>query len=398
MRFFRSILVALAFASAGMLAFPLAGSAQMAISVDVPPPPLPIYDQPPIPAPGYIWTPGYWAYDDDYGYYWVPGTWVLVPQEGLLWTPGYWAYEDGNYVYYDGYWGPQVGYYGGIDYGYGYDGEGYEGGYWRAGAFFYNRSVNNISNVTIANVYSRPIAAPAGVARVSFNGGPGGTRVQPTQQQLTFAHAHHVLPTAAQRAHVALAGRDPSLREAENKGRPPIAATSRAQDFKGPGVVAATTAGARPAGQTIPEGRKGEPHRVTQPSEGHTPEKPAATGSEGNPAGAPSKPIMNEHGKKNAVGSPAAHPVPPHPAMQHMQMKMRETQPRTQMQEAQPRPAMQPHPQVQPHPAMQPHPATAPHPPQMTQMTQRPPAPPHPQGQPHPAGGHPADNNPPGQP
>ena len=33
------------------------------ISVDVAPPPLPVYDQPPIPEPGYMWTPGYWVTD-----------------------------------------------------------------------------------------------------------------------------------------------------------------------------------------------------------------------------------------------------------------------------------------------------------------------------------------------
>ena len=57
------------------------------ISVDVPPPPLPIYEQPIIPGPGYLWVPGYWAWSDDFGYYWVPGTWVLAPEPGLLWTP-----------------------------------------------------------------------------------------------------------------------------------------------------------------------------------------------------------------------------------------------------------------------------------------------------------------------
>jgi hypothetical protein len=30
-----------------------------AIQADEPPPPLPEYDQPPLPAPGYYWTPGY---------------------------------------------------------------------------------------------------------------------------------------------------------------------------------------------------------------------------------------------------------------------------------------------------------------------------------------------------
>src|SRR5271165_2994273 len=45
-----------------------------------------------MPGEGYIWTPGYWAYDYDYNdNYWVPGTWVLAPQVGYLWTPPYWG-------------------------------------------------------------------------------------------------------------------------------------------------------------------------------------------------------------------------------------------------------------------------------------------------------------------
>ena len=127
------------------------------IAVDIAPPPLPVYDQPPIPAPGYIWTPGYWAWDDDTGYYWVPGTWVLPPEPALLWTPGYWGWNDGVYAFHEGYWGPEVGFYGGVSYGYGYTGDGYEGGYWRGGAFFYNRTVNNISNVQISNVYNKTV-------------------------------------------------------------------------------------------------------------------------------------------------------------------------------------------------------------------------------------------------
>ena len=46
---------------------------------------------------------------------------------------------------YDGYWAPEVGFYGGIDYGFGYTGYGYEGGYWNDRAFFYNTAVNNIT-------------------------------------------------------------------------------------------------------------------------------------------------------------------------------------------------------------------------------------------------------------
>jgi hypothetical protein len=111
-------------------ALPSGSSAQIVVTVAIAPPELPVYDQPEIPGPGYIWTPGFWAYCPD-GYYWVPGTWVEPPTVGLLWTPGYWGWRHGLYVWHAGYWGPHVGYYGGINYGFGYVGSGYEGGYWR---------------------------------------------------------------------------------------------------------------------------------------------------------------------------------------------------------------------------------------------------------------------------
>src|SRR6267378_5313537 len=66
---------------AGFLALPLASSyAQVDVSVNFAPPVLPVYEQPPCPVAGYIWTPGYWDYGYDAGdYYWVPGGWVAPP-------------------------------------------------------------------------------------------------------------------------------------------------------------------------------------------------------------------------------------------------------------------------------------------------------------------------------
>jgi hypothetical protein len=68
-----------------------------------PPPPLPVYEQPPCPADGYIWTPGVWRWGPD-GYFWVPGTWVAPPQVGFLWTPGYWGPVGAGYVFHPGHW------------------------------------------------------------------------------------------------------------------------------------------------------------------------------------------------------------------------------------------------------------------------------------------------------
>src|ERR1700733_14240137 len=81
--------------------------AQVAVQITVAPPEFPVYVQPVCPVDGYIWTPGYWAYDDG-GYYWVPGVWIAPPTVGFLWTPCYWGFDNGIYVWHAGYWGEHV--------------------------------------------------------------------------------------------------------------------------------------------------------------------------------------------------------------------------------------------------------------------------------------------------
>src|SRR5262252_653106 len=110
-----------------LLVFCQSAFAQISITVNFGPPAIPVYEQPICPIDGFLWIPGYWAYDYDAGYYWVPGTWIEPPQVGFLWTPGYWGWGDGVYIWHAGYWGPHVGFYGGINYGFGYGGVGYEG-------------------------------------------------------------------------------------------------------------------------------------------------------------------------------------------------------------------------------------------------------------------------------
>ncbi len=117
---------------AGALFMAPAAHARVFVSVGIAPPAIPVYTQPIAPGDGYIWTPGYWAWTDD-GYQWVDGAWVLPPYTGALWTPGYWGYGPGGYLWNAGYWGPTVGYYGGINYGFGYFGTGFYGGYWGGG-------------------------------------------------------------------------------------------------------------------------------------------------------------------------------------------------------------------------------------------------------------------------
>jgi hypothetical protein len=208
------------------------------LNITVAPPELPVYEQPPIPAPGYIFTPGYWHYDPD-GYYWVPGTWVQPPSVGLLWTPGHWGWRDGIYVWNEGYWGEHIGFYGGVYYGFGYSGVGFEGGYWNNGVLVYNRSVNNFGSVTITNVYNKTVIVAPGASRVSFNGGTGGTTAQPTPQERAAASEPHTAPTTAQTQHREMASANPALKASANGGHPAVAATSKPGEFTGKGVVAA---------------------------------------------------------------------------------------------------------------------------------------------------------------
>ncbi len=193
------------------------------VQSDQAPPPLPDYVQPPLPGDGYIWTPGYWAWDPQIGYYWVPGAWTMPPYVGALWTPGWWGFHNGGYFFFAGYWGPYIGYYGGINYGFGYIGRGYEGGYWRDHRFQYNASVNIIT-IRNVSVYSHAVASPS--ARYSFNG-PGGARLRPAPAELSAMRQPRVAPmsTQLQAQHDAQQSRGQFA--SVNQGRPAAIAAPR---------------------------------------------------------------------------------------------------------------------------------------------------------------------------
>jgi len=245
-RFLRALWITLA------LSFlPAAVFAQIDVSVTVAPPPLPVYSQPIIPGPGYLWTPGFWAWGDD-GYFWVPGTWVRPPSVGVLWTPGYWAWSDRVYLWHAGYWGPHIGFYGGVNYGFGYTGFGYRGGYWNHGEFSYNRSVNNINTTIIHNTYNENIANNTHASRVSFNGGSGGIMARPTPAEKQAAAVPHVPPTPEQMQHQQAARANRALYASVNHGRPAIAATPRPGAFSGEGVVSARASAGRVAAPAAP--------------------------------------------------------------------------------------------------------------------------------------------------
>ncbi len=265
----------------------VAANAEVFVSVNIAPPALPVYVAPPMPAPGYYWTPGYWAWNG-FGYYWVPGTWVLAPAPGLLWTPGYWGWAGGVYAWHGGYWGPHVGFYGGINYGFGYTGVGFRGGAWEGGRYVANTTV--INNTTVVNNTS--------INRVSYNGGTGGVAARPTAAETHAAQEKHVGPSELQQQHQEAASRDTTMRASYNHGSPPVAATAKPGVFYGKGVVAATHGG-------VP-GSAGQPggvaHALNQPY-GH-PGAPAASPHGAYPSGRPG-------GSYPSGGYPGSHPGSP---------------------------------------------------------------------------------------
>ena len=209
---------------AAFLALPFATSfAQVEFSVGWAPPPLPVYEQPACPVAGYIWTPGYWGWNADYyDYYWVPGVWVPPPRVGLLWTPGWWGWNNGAYVFSQGYWGPTVGFYGGVNYGFGYTGNGYWGGRWRGNTFQYNTAVTRVNKTVINNTYvNNSFAKNVNATRTSFNGGNGGIKAEPNaEQRNAMANARKEGPTSQQLARQQEASKDQNLRASVNKGNP----------------------------------------------------------------------------------------------------------------------------------------------------------------------------------
>lgn len=250
---------------ATVLVLPALASAGTYVSITVAPPPLPVYAQPVCPGDGYIWTPGYWAWDGD-EYYWVPGTWVLAPAVDVFWTPGYWGWGGGYYAWHAGYWGPHVGFYGGVNYGYGYTGVGYAGGRWEGGRFHYNRAVNNVKVVNIHNTYNT-VVVNNNHDRVSFNGGDHGTRARPNAHEMVAQRDHHIGATSLQKQHVQAARDDRSLRFSQNHGNPghnaatarPISRGSGGKPMmKAPGTATRPAQGHMPSSGFAPHANRGE--------------------------------------------------------------------------------------------------------------------------------------------
>ena len=224
--------VQIAFFCIALLSFKTTGtyaqvSVGISISANIAPPPLPVYTQPPCPYDGYMWTPGYWGYGD-MGYYWVPGVWVRPPHMGYLWTPSYWGFAGGIYGWHAGYWGAHVGFYGGVNYGYGYGGVGFGGGMWQGNSFRYNTAVMNVNTTVVHNTYiDRTVINNTTVNnRTSFNG-PGGIAARPRPEDEVAMRENHIQATSEQVNHRQTASRDRNQFVSVNHGQPTTAAMNR---------------------------------------------------------------------------------------------------------------------------------------------------------------------------
>jgi hypothetical protein len=336
---------------------PASSHAQAVISVGFAPPELPVYEQPYCPEPNLMWSPGYWAYDQDQGdYYWVPGTWVPAPYEGALWTPDYWDWYGGRYRFHHGYWGRHVGYYGGVNYGGGYEGVGFSGGEWRGSEFRYNTAVTRVDQNRIHSTYNdRSIVERNTIVnnnRVAYSGGPGGVQHRPTATEQVAVHEQHTAPTSVQTQHVAAARTDKTSFAKANGGRPQNVVAAKPLGPQNHPAPAAVKTEAKPVPAAHPAPAPA-PHPAPQP-QAHPAPQPQAR-----PAPQP---------QAHPAPQPQAHPAPqpqarPTPQPQSRPAPQPQARPAPQPQA---RPALQPQarpaPQPQAHPAPQPQARPAPQP------------------------------------
>ena len=140
----------------------------------------------------------------------------------------------GFYAWHPGYWGPHVGFYGGVNYGFGYGGIGFFGGEWRGGVFAYNSAVANFGGVHVTNVYENRTVITQNIIvnnnHVSYNGGDG-IQAHALASEMQAEHENHIQPTANQMQHQNFAAQDRSQLASVNHGRPGTMASSNINGY-----------------------------------------------------------------------------------------------------------------------------------------------------------------------
>jgi hypothetical protein len=351
-----------------------AAHAGVFISVTVAPPVMPVYEQPPCPAPDLMWTPGYWAYDyDSQSYFWVPGAWVPAPYQGALWTPPYWGWEQGVYMYHPGYWGPMVGYYGGVNYGFGYFGLGFVGGRWHENHFEYNEAVWHVNREVIHTTYiDRTIIRDHVIdeRHVAYAGGPGGVRHDPTPDERRAMQVQHVAPTQYQQQHMQQARADRQSFFNVNHGHPQTAAIARplpAQHVDAPAARGGAEqnggfhGGAQQQNNEVQQshGMPAQPGtRVPDQRDGRT-ERPAYQAPNVSQQPQNRQPNQPQPNYRNAPQQPQSEHMPPREPQQPQSERNQQQSPQYR-QAPQAQPQYHAAPQPQSHPAPEARPAPAP--------------------------------------
>lgn len=79
------------------------GGPRGAVYVRTPPPP-PVAERVVVsPGPGYVWVPGYHAWDGN-AYVWRPGRWDRLPPGRRAWVPGHWVHTRRGWRWVEGHW------------------------------------------------------------------------------------------------------------------------------------------------------------------------------------------------------------------------------------------------------------------------------------------------------
>ena len=298
---------------------------------------------------------------------------MVAPYPGALWTPGYWVFVGPYYRWHHGYWGLHIGFYGGINYGCGYTGYGYWGGYWRGNAFYYNRAVNHVNVTRVTNVYNHTVVVN-NTTRVAYNGGRGGVQVQPHPAELMAMRETRTPAMSSQVLNRHVAAQNPEQFYTQNRGRPQTVVAPRPlpADF---GIM-------RPQPGAVRQGYQSQPVQQNQPNA-----RPVAPGYRPGPADSrarPAQPYVQQsqpqapvyrQNEQNVQPRPESQsrPVPEqyHPQAQPIPRPAPEARPQYQYQQqyrsapqAEPRPVPESRPMYQP----QPHP--------MPQQEYRPASPP----------------------
>ena len=86
---------------------PAAAQASMNLGLTIgTPPPAPIYEAVPAPRSGYVWAPGFWAWEGG-RHVWRTGYW-MPERRGYHWVPDRWAQEHGGWRHEQGHWDHDV--------------------------------------------------------------------------------------------------------------------------------------------------------------------------------------------------------------------------------------------------------------------------------------------------